>query len=49
MPYDGISFDLQGLTGYSVRFELTEERVTGLAFVQPNGVFQARRVEPAAR
>ena len=43
-PYRRTEFSLQGVTGYSVRFSVEGETVTGLAFVQPNGVFEAKRV-----
>jgi hypothetical protein len=43
-PYRGTEYNLQGVTGYSVRFTVEGDAVTGLAFVQPNGVFEATRV-----
>jgi hypothetical protein len=42
-PYRRTEFSLQGVTGYSVRFSVEGDAVTGLAFVQPNGVFEAQR------
>jgi hypothetical protein len=42
-PYRRTEYNLRGVTGYSVRFDLEGDEVTGLAFVQPNGVFEAER------
>ena len=42
-PYRGREYNLRGVTGYSVRFKVEGDAVTGLAFVQPNGVFEAER------
>ncbi|MCW5924144.1 MAG: serine hydrolase [Saprospiraceae bacterium] len=43
-PFQGIEFKLKGLNGYSIAFELDDkDKVTGASFVQPNGVFKARR------
>jgi CubicO group peptidase (beta-lactamase class C family) len=42
-PYRGTEFNLRGVSGYSVRFDVEGGEVTGLAFVQPNGVFEAVR------
>jgi hypothetical protein len=42
-PYRGTEFNLRGVSGYSVRFEVEGGEATGLAFVQPNGVFEAVR------
>jgi len=46
-PYKGTEFNLKGLSGFSVEFELDDEweKVKGLRFIQPNGVFEAKRVE----
>jgi CubicO group peptidase (beta-lactamase class C family) len=46
LPYRHTEFDLEGLTGYSVVFVLDASgRVTQASFRQPNGVFEAKRVE----
>jgi CubicO group peptidase (beta-lactamase class C family) len=43
-PYQGTDFDLKGLTGYSLRFVLDGAgEVVELLFIQPNGVFAARK------
>ena len=45
-PVDERTFELQGLTGFSVRFAVSEAgEVTGVDFIQPNGVFAATRIE----
>lgn len=46
-PYDNNEFKLRGLTGFSVAFMFDDNRATpaGLRFIQPNGVFTAKRVE----
>lgn len=44
-PQPSGRFALQGLTGFSVGFEEEDGRVTTLVFYQPNGVFEAERVE----
>lgn len=46
-PYKGTEFNLKGLYGYSVEFELDDgwQEVRGLRFIQPNGVFEAEKVE----
>ncbi len=46
-PYKGTEFNLKGLTGFSVEFDLDDdwEEVKGLRFIQPNGVFEAERIE----
>jgi CubicO group peptidase (beta-lactamase class C family) len=47
VPYDGTEYRLEKLPGYRVRFELEGDRVTGLTFLQPNGVFRATRRDEA--
>jgi CubicO group peptidase (beta-lactamase class C family) len=42
-PYRRTEYNLRGVTGYSVRFTVEDDAVTGLAFIQPNGVFEAKR------
>jgi CubicO group peptidase (beta-lactamase class C family) len=42
-PYRRTEYNLHGVAGYSVRFTVEGDAVTGLAFVQPNGVFEAKR------
>ncbi|MFW6012106.1 MAG: serine hydrolase [bacterium] len=44
-PQPSGRFAIQGLTGFSVGFEEEDGRVTTLVFYQPNGVFEAERVE----
>ena len=39
------TFELVGLKGFRVRFTSEGGKVTGLALVQPNGTFRAKRVE----
>jgi CubicO group peptidase (beta-lactamase class C family) len=48
VPSGSDEFDLEGITGFSVRFELPEGGpATKAVFVQPNGVFPASRKEPS--
>ena len=42
-PYMGTEFRIKSLEGYSVRFLVEKNDVTGLVFIQPNGVFPATR------
>ena len=43
-PYKGTEFKLKGLTGFSLRFTLdAKKRATEAVFLQPNGVFTAKR------
>jgi hypothetical protein len=45
LPDRGSEFNLRGLTGFSVEFVLDQSGVvTGARFKQPNGVFEARKV-----
>lgn len=37
------TFKLKVLDGYSVKFDITDDKVTGMSFIQPNGVFRAKR------
>lgn len=37
------TFKLKVLDGYSVKFDVTDDKVTGMSFIQPNGVFRAKR------
>ena len=37
------TFKLKVLDGYSVKFDVTDDKVTGMDFIQPNGVFRAKR------
>jgi hypothetical protein len=39
----GTEFRIKSLEGYSVRFLVEKNDVTGLVFIQPNGVFPATR------
>lgn len=43
LPYRGTTFDLDKLTGYSVRFVVEGEKVTEIKFIQPEGVYTAKR------
>ena len=39
-------FTIKGVTGISIRFEIGDEGpATSVTFIQPNGVFEAKRVE----
>ncbi len=37
------TFKLKVLEGYSVKFDVTGDNVTGMRFIQPNGTFKAKR------
>jgi CubicO group peptidase (beta-lactamase class C family) len=37
------TFKLKVLEGYSVKFDVTDGKVTGMSFIQPNGTFKAKR------
>lgn len=37
------TFKLKVLEGYSVKFDVTDGKVTGMNFIQPNGTFKAKR------
>ena len=39
----GHTFKLKVLEGYSVKFDVTDDKVTGMSFIQPNGTFIAKR------
>lgn len=45
VPYRGTEFDIEGLEGASVRFEMEEGRVTEMVMIQPGGVFRAPKRE----
>ena len=45
VPYKGMEFNLKNLQGYSVEFYEENGKVTKLTFKQPNGNFEAKRVE----
>ncbi len=45
LPKQGTEFALQGMKGFILEFVLEGEKVTGARFHQPNGTFDARRVE----
>jgi CubicO group peptidase (beta-lactamase class C family) len=43
-PYRGTEFNLKGLSGYSLKFTIDEKNgVTGVTFIQPNGLFKATK------
>ncbi len=37
------TFKLKALEGFSVQFDVTDGKVTGMSFIQPNGTFKAKR------
>ncbi|HRO47022.1 serine hydrolase [Agriterribacter sp.] len=37
------TFKLKALEGFSVRFDVANDKVTGINFIQPNGTFKAKR------
>jgi hypothetical protein len=39
----GHKFSIKSLTGYKVEFEETNGQIAGVAFIQPNGTFKAKR------
>ncbi|MCX5689371.1 MAG: serine hydrolase, partial [Planctomycetota bacterium] len=48
-PYDLIpsgsdTFTLKGLSGFTLRFTLVDGAVTGAKFIQPDGVYEAKRI-----
>lgn len=43
VPYLGNEFDLKDQRGFSVKFTLVEGKATECVFIQPNGVFVAKR------
>jgi CubicO group peptidase (beta-lactamase class C family) len=45
VPYKGTEFNLKNLQGYSVEFTEENGKVTKLVFKQPNGNFEAKRIE----
>lgn len=47
VPYKGTEFNLKILSGFSVEFEMDKnmETVYGLKFIQPNGIFEAKRIK----
>jgi hypothetical protein len=44
-PYRGTEFNIEGLNGFSLRFEIDDddEHAKEVTFIQPNGVFTAKR------
>ncbi len=42
-PYMGTEFKIRTLKGYSVKFVTDKDKVKEVIFIQPNGVFSARR------
>ena len=44
-PYRGLEFTFKDLNGFSVEFMMKDDRATSVKFKQPNGVFEATRVE----
>jgi len=43
VPIGNHEFNLKVLKGYSVKFDVEGEKVTGLSFIQPNGIFKAKK------
>jgi len=43
IPYKGTEFSLKGMKGYSVRFVEKDGKTTGATFIQPDGVYEAKR------
>lgn len=39
----GHKFTIMGLSGYKLEFEESEGKINGVAFIQPNGTFKAKR------
>ncbi|HRN55471.1 MAG TPA: serine hydrolase [Agriterribacter sp.] len=37
------TFKLKALEGFSVQFDVADDKVTGMRFIQPNGTFRAKR------
>ncbi len=44
VPTREMHFDLEGLSGFSMEFRKTDDRVTELVAHQPNGTFVAKRI-----
>lgn len=44
-PYAENEFQIGEYKGYYVKFHLEKDGVTGLSFIQPNGIFEAEKVE----
>jgi CubicO group peptidase (beta-lactamase class C family) len=45
VPYKGMEFNLKNLQGYSVEFSEENGKVVKLTFKQPNGNFEAKKIE----
>lgn len=45
VPYRGTEFNLKAMKGYSVRFKVEGGRATEAVFLQPDGVYAAKRKE----
>ncbi|MCU0224601.1 MAG: serine hydrolase [Acidobacteria bacterium] len=43
VPYKGTEFNLKGMKGFSVRFVEKDGKATGATFIQPDGVYEAKR------
>jgi hypothetical protein len=44
VPQGNHKFNLKALSGYSVQFKADDKgKITGLSFIQPNGVFTATK------
>jgi len=43
LPYLGTEFDLKDPKDYSVRFTMDKGKAIEAVFIQPNGVFAAKR------
>lgn len=43
-PFQGTEFKIKGVNGYSIEFQMDDKgNASGLSFIQPNGVFKAKR------
>lgn len=42
-PYLGTEFNLKDQKGFSAKFTIANDKVTEVVFIQPNGVFTAKR------
>ncbi len=44
-PYTENEFQIGDLKNYFAKFHIEKEQVTGMSFIQPNGIFKAEKVE----
>ena len=43
VPYKGMEFNLKGMKGFSIRFAEKDGKISGATFIQPDGVYEAKR------